>query len=65
MQRDFAARSERNRQHSADGPQNNRPDHETADNHNLKGSEDDEGERIQGEDEENRREPWAPRYLEE
>lgn len=35
MQRDLAARSEWNRQHSADGSQNNRPDDETTDNHNL------------------------------
>lgn len=40
MQRDFAARSERNRQHSADRPQNDRPDHETADDHDLQESKD-------------------------
>ena len=40
MHRDFAARSERNRQHSADRPQNDRPDHETADDHDLKESKD-------------------------
>ena len=44
MHRDFAARSERNRQHSADRPQNNRPDHETADDHDLKRIKRQEGE---------------------
>ena len=63
MQRDFAARSERNRQHSADRPQNNRPDHETADDHYLNRIKRQEGEGIQGEDEESRRGPWAPRCL--
>ena len=44
MKRDFAARCERNRQHSADGSQNDRPDDETADNHNLKREERRKGE---------------------